>query len=86
MTLEKTYGRVDSKGLWEVMMIYGVGGRLLDAEKLFYISSRACMRVKRDESECFNMGIGVRQGSVISPWLFSVYMNGLVKDERQDIW
>ncbi len=27
-------------------------------------------------SESFNVEVGVRQGCVMSPWLFSIYMDG----------
>ena len=30
MDLEKTYGRIDSDALWEVLRIYGIGGSLLN--------------------------------------------------------
>ena len=33
--LEKAYDRVDRKALWDVLKIYGVGGKLLDAVKAF---------------------------------------------------
>ena len=37
------------------------------------------MRVKGGESEWFRMNNGVRQGCVMSPWLFNVYMNEVMK-------
>ncbi len=38
--LEKAYDRVDWLALWEVLRIYGVGGKLLSAIKSFYYRSR----------------------------------------------
>ena len=40
MDLEKAYDRVDRNALWKVLMMYGVGGRLLRAVKscLLYTS------------------------------------------------
>ncbi len=34
--LEKAYDRVDRKGLWDVLSIYGVRGCLLEGIKSFY--------------------------------------------------
>ncbi len=36
MDLETAYDRVDWLSLWEVLRIYGVGGKLLSAIKSFY--------------------------------------------------
>ena len=31
-------------------------------------------------SKCFLVNVELRQGCVMSPWLFNVYMNGLVRE------
>ena len=31
-------------------------------------------------SEWFPLNVGLRQGCVVSPWLFNVYMDGVVQD------
>ena len=31
-------------------------------------------------SEWFPVNVGLRQGCVISPWLFNVYMDGVVRE------
>ena len=36
------------------------------------------LSIKGGESERFR--IGVRQGCIISPWLFDVYMDGVMKE------
>ena len=37
-----------------------------------------CVRVGNDVSEYFPANVGLRQGCVIPPWLFNVYMDGVV--------
>ena len=76
MDLEKAYDRVDRKGVWEVLEIYGIGGRNLEAVKSFYEGCEACVRVENEESEMFKVNVGLRQGCVMSPWLFNLYMDG----------
>ncbi len=49
MDLDKAYDRVDREGLWSLLQIYGIGGRLMRAVKSFYEGSRACVRVGRGE-------------------------------------
>ena len=33
-----------------------------------------------DASEWFPVNVGLRQGCVMSPWLFNVYMDGVVRE------
>ena len=63
-----------------MLRVYGVGGKLLKAVLSFYIDSRACVRVGNDVSEWFLLNVGLRQGCVMSPWLFNVYMDGVVRE------
>ena len=46
----------------------------------FSVDNRACVRVGNDVSEWFPVNIGLRQGCVMSPWLFNVYMDGVVRE------
>ena len=80
MDLEKAYDRVDRTALWDVLRMYGVGGKLLCGVKSFYVDSRACVRVGNEVSEWFPVKVGLRQGCVMSPWLFNIYMDGVVRE------
>ena len=53
--------------------------KLLNAVQSFYVDSWACVRVGNDVSEWFPVNAGLRQGCVMSPWLFNVYMDGVVR-------
>ena len=78
--LEKAYDRVDREGVWDVLKIYGVGGRNLKAVKSFYEGCEACVRVDNSESDMFKVKVGLRQGCVMSPWLFNLYMEGVMRE------
>ena len=80
MDLEKAYDRVDREAMWDVLRLYGVGGKLLRAVKSFYIGSKACVRVGNELSEWFPVKVGLRQGCVMSPWLFNLYIDGVVRE------
>ena len=41
-----------------------------------------CVRVYMDMSEWFPANVGLRQGCVMSPWLFNVYMDGVVREVK----
>ena len=82
MDLEKAYDRIDREALWQVLGIYGVGGCVLRGIQSFYEGSTACVRVGSDMSESFEVTVGLRQGCVMSPWLFNVYMDGVVREVK----
>ena len=72
--------RVDRDAMWDVLRIYGIGGRLLRAVKSLYVGSKACVRVANEVSEWFPVRVGLRQGCVMSPWLFNLYIDGVVRE------
>ncbi len=48
-----------------VLKISGVGGKLLEIIKSFYREASACVRVERQLSKSFAVGVGVRRGCVM---------------------
>ena len=77
--LEKVYDRVPRDKFWKVLQEYGVGGQLLLAFKSFCCRPEVCLRVNGKQSEPFHVGVGLRQGCVLSSLLFIVYMNWIDK-------
>ena len=53
---------------------------MLKAVPSFYVDSTACVAVGNDVSEWFLVNVGLTQGCMISPWLFNVYMDGVVRE------
>ena len=82
--LEKAYDRVPRDKLWKVLQEYGVNGQLLRAIKSFYCRPEVCVRVNGKQSKPFHVGVGLRQGCVLSPLLFIVYMNWIDKCSQAD--
>ena len=57
-------------------------GKPLNGIKTMYVDSSAYIKVKEGESEQFRINNGVRQGCIMSPWLFNVYMDGVMKEVK----
>ena len=70
------------EALWQVLRMYDVGGKLLNGIKSMYLNSLASVRVKGGESEFFRTNSGVRQGCIMAPWLFNVYMDAVMEDVK----
>ena len=54
--------------------------RLLLGVKSLYVGSKACVKVGNEVSEWFPVRVGLRQGCVMSPWLFNLYIDGVVRE------
>ena len=66
--LEMAYDTIDRHRMWQMLRVYRA-----------YVDSKACVRVRNDVSQWFSVNVGLRQGCVMSPWLFNVYMDGVVR-------
>ena len=53
--------------------------KLLSGIKSMYVNNLAFFKVKGGDSEQVRIDCGVRQGCIMSPWLFYVYMDVLMK-------
>ena len=73
MDLEKAYDTIDLYGRCQMLRVYRVGGKLLKAVQSFYVDSKACVQVGICVSEWFPVNVGLRQGCVMSLWLFNIY-------------
>ena len=62
-----------------------MGCKLLNGIKSMYVNILACVGVKEDESECFRINSGVRQGCIISPWLFNVYVDTVMMEGKKGV-
>ncbi len=63
-----------------MLRVYGVGGQLLEGIRSFCGNASASVQVNGELSETFSVEVGVRQGCVMSPWLFSIYMDGCIRE------
>ena len=44
------------------------------------MGSNACVRVGNEVSEWFPVRVGLRRGCVMSPWLFNLCIDGVVRE------
>ncbi|KAK3571289.1 hypothetical protein QTP86_005929 [Hemibagrus guttatus] len=73
--LEKAFDRVPRGILWEVLWENGVRGPLLRAVLSLYNRSRSLVHIASCKSDLFPVHVGLRQGCLLSPVLFIVFMD-----------
>ena len=80
--LEKAYDRVPRGLLWGVLKEYDVPDPLRRAIRSLYSKSQSCVRVLGIKSKPFTVGVGLRQGCVLSPLLFMIFMDRISRRSR----
>jgi len=65
--------------------MYGINGNLLRAIQSFYSESEARVSVCREDGEWFSVKAGLWQGCVLSPWLFNIFMYGVMREVMGDV-
>ncbi len=78
MDLEEAYDRMDRNGLWDTLYVWGG----LEVIRSFYDNACASVRVNGELSESFSVKVGVRQGCMMSSWLFDIYVDGCIKEMK----
>ena len=73
----KAFDRVNHKVLFESLIKRGVPGYLVRLLVFWYRSQSMCVRWGQTYSDRFYVTNGVRQGGILSPYLFNVYMDEL---------
>ena len=77
--LSKAFDKVSHKGLFIKLMKRHIPSQLLELLENWLSVSSACVKWGDSWSRVFTVSSGVRQGSVLSPFLFAVYVNDIGK-------
>lgn len=68
----KAFDCVDWKSLWFILTELGVPQHLISLLQTLYDNNQGSVRVERTTSRPFKFGKGVRQGCILSPILFNI--------------
>ena len=83
--LEKAFDRVPRKVLWWALRSLGVEEWAIRVIQGMYTDVRSRVRVNGQYSEEFGVGVGVHQGSVLSPLLFILVLEALSREFRTGV-
>ena len=78
--LQKTFDRVPRDVIWWAMCKLGIDEWLAHLVQSMYKDVRSRVRVGDGYSEEFGVGVGVHQGSVLSPLLFIIVLEALSRE------
>ncbi len=75
--LRKAFDSVNRNALWYKLHQCGIGGKMLRITRSMYMLVKSCVKHCGTYSEFFEYSIGLRQGEVMSPLMFSVFLEDL---------
>jgi hypothetical protein len=78
--LKKAYDSVSRVALWKVLWEKGVRGKMWRVLQQMYRRVQSCVQVGEQKTKWFDVDVGVRQGCVLSPVLFSLFIDGLAEE------
>ena len=67
------------EGMWELLGKYGVDPYLIRILKNLYEGIMACVRIEGENTEAFDVKTGLRQGCILSPTLFNITLDYIMK-------
>lgn len=65
--------------LWKILELYGFQKKCINIVKAFYSDWKCCVRTKAGKTNWFSVETGVRQGCVLSPMLFGIAIDWVVR-------
>ena len=83
---KKAFDSVPRDLLLEKLNNMGIKGKFFNILRHIYTSDKACIKMGSSCSDFFNLNIGVRQGCILSPLLFNLFISDLAKqfDTKED--
>lgn len=73
----KAFDSVWHEGLFHRILSYGIGGKFYDLLKSLYSRSTCAIKLGPNKTNTFSYRRGVRQGCILSPLLFNLFVNEL---------
>ncbi|KAL8579713.1 hypothetical protein ACOMHN_034789 [Nucella lapillus] len=77
---KKAFDQVWHDGLWQVMRNYNIDSNIIDVIKALYDDSKSAVLLNNHIGELFRTTVGVRQGCLLSPVLFNIYLENIMTE------
>ena len=81
--LKKAFPSVWRNGLWKRLWDEGVRGKIWRIIRSLYENTESCVLIGEEKTNYFDVDVGVRQGCILSPTLFSIYINSMAEEINQ---
>ena len=76
---KKAFDSLHRNSMWKILRSYGLPMKIINMIKLLYEGSKSCVRVGGTNTDYFDITSGVKQGDVLSPILFIVVVDWILR-------
>ena len=76
---KKAFDSVPRDLLLKKILGMGITGKFFNILRNIYTTDKACVKIGQTRSDFFGLNIGVRQGCILSPLLFNLFISDLAK-------
>ena len=73
----KAFDTIPRKNLFQKLIDCNINGKFYDCLTMFYSGDQVCVKVGNKITENFQANRGVKQGCILSPLLFNIYLSDL---------
>ena len=80
----KSFDYVDHNKLWEILKEMGVPDQFTCLLRNLYVGQEATVKTTHGTTDWFQIGKGVRHGSILSPGLFNLYAEYIIGNAGLD--
>ena len=78
--LEKAFDSIHRESLWKILRHYGVPAKLVRVIAMLFNDFKSQVICDSELTEAFNVSTGVKQGCILSPFLFILAMDWIMKN------
>mgnify|MGYP006273469667 CR=1 FL=1 len=81
---KKAFDRVWHAGLWQVLRKFGIEEGLIQIIEALYNTSSSAVLLNGQVGDYFKTSVGVRQGCLLSPTLFNLFLENIMRETLYD--
>ena len=82
----KAFDSIHRDSLWKIVRSYGIPEKLVKIMKLFYENYECCIALENNNlTDNFNVKTGVRQGCILSPILFLIVVDWVMRKSTNNV-
>ena len=79
---QKAFDSLHRETMWKVLKSYGIPRKIINIIRAIYCDTKCNIRLETNTTDAFEINTGVRQGCILSPFLFTLVINEIL--QRQD--